>query len=160
LTGMFSCVESQDFGQYQDLEITPTMPVGLISYEVLETIINKASPGVSFNDDIIADRIIEGSISFQIVNTSSKTIEITVSFLGENDNELDKREFRVNRAIDEPIILDSIVPYNQSETHRVIKNISSIRLSVINLGDNASQPNLDDPKIILKSSAEFKIRLK
>lgn len=165
-----SCVERQDFDQYQDLEITPTVPASLLYYEVSETAINNLPPGVfgfsedynfdAFNEDFIADRVIEGSITYQVVNTTSKSLDIMVTYLDENGIILDSADLSVGPAINEPIVLDDTVEYNQADTQRIIRNISSIRLSVINRGDNASQSTLDDPKIILKSSAEFKIRLK
>jgi len=164
-----SCVERQDFDQYQELDITPTVPASLLYYEDSETALNNAPIGVpfsedynfdAFNEDFIADRVIEGSITYQVVNTTSKSLDIMVTYLDENGWHLDYVDLSVDPASGAPVVLDSSVVYNERATQRIIRNISSIRLSVINRGDNASQSTLDDPKIILKSSAEFKIRLK
>ncbi|SHI89038.1 hypothetical protein SAMN04487911_10754 [Arenibacter nanhaiticus] len=169
MTSGLSCVERQDFDQYQDLDIIPKVPASLLYYEVSETALNNAPIGVpfsedynfdAFNEDFIADRIIEGSIAYEIVNTTSKPVDIVVTFLDENDRELDFTDFSVAAATSEPFVLEKTVAYNQADTQRVVKNISSIRIRVINRGDNTSQSSLKDPKVIFKSSAEFKVRLK
>lgn len=169
LLGMNSCVEKLNFDQYDDLEITPTVEASILYVESPERIIN-ASPGQNFysqdlnfdafSEDAFADRVLDGYMFYEIENTTSKELEATVEFLDEQGNVLDDQYFHVDPA---PTPLTQIqVAYGtgSGKSIEIIKNTSSIRINVQNLGDNSSVSNLPDPKIIFRSSGKFRLRLK
>ncbi|MFX0555341.1 hypothetical protein ACOCEA_00995 [Maribacter sp. CXY002] len=165
---LFSCSEQQDFGQYDDLEITPTYETSIFYVKTQESLINRIS-GLNFftqdfnfdafEEDLFAERVIEGVLTYELVNTTSKEIEITLEFLDENDTVLDTEFFQMDAAPTALLIRE--VAYGiTGKSLDIITNTSKIRLSARNLGDNSSRSSLPDPAIILSSSAKFMVRLK
>jgi len=164
-----SCVEQQDFDQYDDISVTPTIEGSILYVESPERIINQVV-GVNFftqnfnfdafSENFIAERVLDGTVTYEVVNTTSKQLDITVEFLDEAGNVLDTENFAIDPA--PTAILRREIAYG-STTGRsidILKSTSSIRVSARNLGDNTSVSNLPDPKIILRSSAKLRIRLK
>lgn len=169
LLAFYSCIEKQNFDQYDDLEITPTIEASILYLESPERIINEA-PGQyyysqdfnfdAFTVDAFADRVLDGFIYYEIENTTSKEVEGTIEFLDEGGNTLDTQYFHIDPA---PTPLEQLqVAYGigTGKSIEIIKNTSSIKVSVRNLSDNSSVSNLPDPKIIFRSSGKFRIRLK
>ncbi|PCJ94594.1 MAG: hypothetical protein COA50_12615 [Flavobacteriaceae bacterium] len=170
LLGMLiSCIEDQDFNQFDDLSITPTIESSIIYVESPERIINLV-PGLdifsasfnfdAFNEAYFAERVLEGSITYELENTTSKELDILFEFVDEEGNSLDSEQFIVTP---EPTAILQREVFYGGATGRsldIIINTSTIRVSVANLGDNTSISSLPDPKITLKSSAKFRIRIK
>ena len=79
-----SCVEDQDFDQWDDLDVIPTVDASLIFVESPERIINEA-PAIgfytqdfifdAFNEAFIQDQIIDATIRYELENTTSKPID-------------------------------------------------------------------------------------
>lgn len=165
---LFSCSEEQDFSQYDDLDITPTYETSIFYVKTQETLINRIS-GLNFftqdfnfdafEEDLFAERVIEGVLTYELENTTSKQIEITLEFLDDNDNVLDTELFQMNPA-PAALLIREVTYGNTGKSLDIITNTSKIRLSARNLGDNSSTSNLPDPAIILRSSAKFMVRLK
>ncbi|HMB61801.1 MAG TPA: hypothetical protein VKN36_01925 [Eudoraea sp.] len=164
-----SCVERQDFDQYDDISITPTIEGSVLFVESPERIINQVV-GVNFysqdfnfdafSEDFIAERVLDGIVTYEVENTTSKELDITVEFLDVADNVLDTENFSIDPA--PTAILRREIAYGgiSGRSIDILSNTSSIRVSALNLGDNSSVSNLPDPKITLKSSAQLRIRLK
>jgi hypothetical protein len=169
LLALYSCIETQNFDQYDDLEITPTVEASILYIESPERIINEASGQYYYSQDFnfdglsvdaFADRVIEGSIFFEIENTTSKQFKPTVEFLDEAGNTIDTIDFPLQPAGPAPLYRRQ-VPYGPGKQRsiEIIKNTSSIKVSVL-IEDNTSVSNLPDPKIIFRSSGKFRLRLK
>ncbi|MDC6387231.1 hypothetical protein PP182_00945 [Maribacter sp. PR1] len=165
---LMSCSEKQDFGQYDDLTITPTYETSIFYVKTQESIINRVT-GINFfsqdfnfdafEDDLFAERVLEGSITYQLENTTSKDIEISIQFLDESGNVLDSELFQMN-ATPSALLTREVAYGGAGKNLDILRNTSEIRLSAENLGDNSSTSNLPDPAIILRSSAKFMVRIK
>jgi hypothetical protein len=163
-----SCVEDIDSGQYDDLSLTPTLEASLLYVEASEQLINLVSGSTvfsnnfnfdAFNSDIFAERVIEGTITYIVENTTSKELEVTVELLDDSDNVLDIEVFIVQP---EPtsILQREIVYGPAGRSIDIITNLSSIRVSAINLGDTTSNSSAPEPMITLKSTGKFTVRVK
>ncbi len=164
-----SCTEKQDFDQYDDISVTPTIEGSILYVETPERIINQIV-GINFysqvfnfdafSEDFIAERVIDGVVVYEVENTTSKQLNITIEFLDEADNVLDTENFAIDPA--PTAVLRREIAYGgpMGRPIDIIRNTSSIRVSAENLGDNTSTSSLPDPKIVLRSSAKLRIRLK
>lgn len=163
-----SCVGDIDTGQYDDLDLTPTLEASLLYVEATEQLINLVDGNTvfsndfnfdAFNSDIFAERVIEGSITYVVENTTSKELEITVEFLDEGETVLDTEIFVVQPA--PTMILQKEIFYGPTgRSIDIITNLSSIRVSAINRGDSDSTSSAPDPMITLQSSGKFTVRVK
>ena len=76
---LFSCSEPQDFNQAKDLEVIPDLSGSIVYVETTEAIINSISPVAitqninfdAFTSSIFSDKVISGSVKFQLENTTS-----------------------------------------------------------------------------------------
>lgn len=163
-----SCAEKQDFDQLDDLDITPTSEASLLYIEAPERIINEVS-GTNFysqtfnfdafSEEFFADNILDGIITYEVENTTSKPLDITFEFLDDSGNSLDSENFTVNAA--PTAIIQREIAYGPAgRSLDIIRNTSAIRVSATNLGDNTSVSSLPNPTIYLRSSAKFRLRLK
>lgn len=165
---VFGCSDKQDFDQYEDLSITPTYEAAILYIETPESFIN-AITGVdivtqnfnfdAFATDIFANRVIDGVITYEVENTTSKELEITVEFTDEGGNVLDAEVFTI-QAAPTPVDRREIQYGDGGRSIDIITNTSNFRVTARNNGDNSSTSNIDDAKITLKSSAQFRLRLK
>lgn len=166
--GSISCTEDVDFNQFDDLEAIPTYEAGILYLESPEDLINLIS-GTNvfsqnfnfdaFSSDIFADRVLDGTMTFVIENTTSKELEITVELLDEGDNVTDTEVFSIQPA--PTAIIQREIAYGDSgRSIDIIKTLSTIRVTATNLGDNTSVSNLPNPLITLKSSGKFRVSLK
>ena len=89
----------------------------------------------------------------------SKEIDITVEFLDEGGNVLDTEAFTIE-ADPAPLLERQIAYGNGGRSLDILRNTTNIRVGAINQSDNSSTSSQPDPKIILRSSAEFRFRLK
>lgn len=163
-----SCIEDQDFGQYDQLEVTPTYEASILYIEAPETMVNDAPTNEvfsqnfnfdAFSSDIFSERVLDGTITYIVENTTSKELTITVEFLDADGNSLDTENFTIEAAPTATLQRD-IAYGDTGRSIDIIKNTSSIRVSAANLGDNDSTSDLSEPKIILKSSGKFRVQLK
>lgn len=163
----FSCSEEQDFDQADDLSVIPTLASSILYLESDEDVINLANSGTfyaevftfeAFNEAFIADRILDGTITYQVENTTSKEIAISIEFLDEAGNVLDTESF-VIEPDPAPLLERQIAYGNGGRSLDILRNTTEIRVGGENRGDNSSTSSQPDPRIILKSSAEFRLRL-
>lgn len=165
---VFSCAEEQDFDQFDDLSIQPTVASSIFYFESDEATINTA--GVvgfyeevftfeAFSDPNISDRVIDGTITYQLENTTSKPLGLLIEFLDAGGNVLDSESFVIGQ---EPApLLERQVAYGEGgKSMDILLNTTNIRVRGENLGDTTSESSQNEPKIILRSSAAFRLRLR
>ncbi|WP_343485499.1 hypothetical protein [Allomuricauda sp. d1] len=164
---LFSCSEEQDFGQFDDLSVTPTLASSILYLESGEDIINLAGSGnfysevftfEAFNEAFVSERILDGTITYQVENTTSKEIAISIDFLDDGGNVLDTEAF-VIQPDPAPFLVREIAYGNGGRSLDILRNTTEIRVGGQNLGDDTSTSTQPNPKIILKSSAAFRLRL-
>lgn len=161
-----SCSDPLDFDQAKTLTAEPDFEASLLYVEVPERSINLATATNffvqnlnfdAFNSNFFADRVIEGSVTYVIENTTSKALEVTIEFLDESAAVLDAETFTLDP---EPtaVIEREILYGGTGRSLDIIKNTSSIQIRAENvLGDNTSTSSLPDPKVTLKSKGRFKL---
>ncbi len=161
------CADEQDFDQINDLEVIPTVEASLFFLETPEQLINLVT-GVNFysqtftftafEEQFFADNVLEGVITYELENTTSKPLVIQVDFLDAGDNILDTENFSLVPA--PTAVLTREVTYGDGgRSIDVIKMTTNIRISATNLGDNSSVSSLPSPKVVLRSSGRFKVQL-
>lgn len=165
----FSCADKQDFDQFDDLEITPTVASSLFYLESEEQHIN-AVGGLAnfytqlvnfeaFNEEFVAERLMDGTITYEIENTTSKELNITIEFLDEGGNVLDAQVFDVDPA-PSPLFSLEVFYGSGGKSIDILTATTGLRINATNLGDSTSVSALPEPKLILRSAAEFRFRLK
>ena len=100
-----SCVDKQDFDQLDNLNVTPTAEASILYVETPERIINQVS-GINFysqtfnfdafSEEFFADNVLDGVVTYEVENTTSKPLDITFEFLDDAGNSLDSENFTVN----------------------------------------------------------------
>ncbi len=165
---IFACSEKQDFSQYDELSITPTLETSIFFVKVQELLINSATDISfftqdfnfdAFEEEFFADRVLEGVISYELENTTSKPIQIELQFLDENDELLDSEVFTMDAA--PTALLTREVAYgNSGKSLDILRNTSKVRLNASNFGDNVSVSEIPGASVQLRSSAQFMLRLK
>lgn len=166
--GSISCTEDIDFTQFDDLEATPIYEAGILYLESSEDLINLISGADlfsqnfsfdAFSSKIFADRVIDGTITFVVENTTSKELDITVELLDADENITDTEVFSILPG--PTAIIQREIAYGVSgRSIDIIKTLTAIKITARNLGDNSSVSDLPDPLITLKSSGKFRLRLK
>ncbi len=165
---LFSCVEEQDFNQYDDLSITPTYEASVLYLEVPESTINDLpAPDTysrefefeAFSETVFADRVLEGVLTYYVENTTSKPLELEIRFLDATGNVLATEVFELDPEPSAEVIRETYYgPYG--EDIDIIRNISSISVTATNNGDNVSTSSQDNPMVSLKSSGAFTVSIK
>lgn len=167
LCSMLSCSDELDFTQIDDLEITPTIESSVIFVQATEQIVNLLGiPEVlsqdfnfdAFSSQVFASRVIDGELTYIINNTTSKPFELEIDFLDEFGGVLDSENFTI-----EPSTINSTIVVSYGSTGKsidIIKALSALRISALNLGDNVSVSNTTNPRISLQTSGKFTVRLK
>ncbi len=164
---LLSCIEEQDFNQYDEIGLTPTYEASILYVETPESLVN-ATTGVNvfsenfnfdaFSSDVFANRVLDGTITYIVENTSSKELEVSIELLDAGGNVLDTEVILVEPT---PMaMLQRDIAYGSSgRSIEIIKNTSSIRVTANNLGDTTSTSSEPDPKIVLKSSGKFRVEI-
>lgn len=169
ITGLCSCVDKQNFDQYDDLSVTPVVASSIVYLESPEQVINDAVGSDfysqdfnfdAFNERFFAERVLDGSITYQVENTTSKPLELSISFLDDGGAVLDTETFNIEAAPTAVLTREIFYGGATGRSLDIIRNTSAIRVSGQNLGDNTSVSSLTDPKVILRSSGRFRLRLK
>ncbi|WP_240740174.1 hypothetical protein [Flagellimonas allohymeniacidonis] len=169
LLGSYACSDEQDFDQFDDLSITPTLASSIFSVEADEPFINSFTTVNTFytntfnfdafNEEFVAERLLEGTITYEFENTTSKPLIITIEFLDEGGGVLDTEIFDIPAGPAPAFTIE--VDYGPGgKPLDILANTSDIRITGINLGDTTSTSTEPDPKIVMKSAAEFLFRLK
>lgn len=169
LLGVISCMEEQDFDQVDDIDANPVIEGSILYIESPENLLNlAATPDFysrefnfdGFNAAIFADRVLDGTVFYEIENTTSKELEAVVEFLDEGGNMLDSQFFHIDPAPTALVRIEVAYGGGSGKSIEIIKNTSAIRVSVRNLGDNTSVSTLPEPKIIFRSSGKFRMQLR
>ena len=165
---LFSCAEETDFDQFNDLNVEPTLASSILYVESDEDIINLAGTGgfyeetfsfEAFNEAFVSERVLDGTITYEVENTTSKPLGILSEFLDVDGNVLDSESFVI--AQDPAPLLERQVAYGEGgKSIDILRNTTNIRVSGENLGDATSQSPQSEPRIILRSSAAFRLRLR
>ncbi len=163
-----SCSEKQDFTQYDDLSITPTLEASIFFVKVQESLINRVVDVSfftqefnfdAFEEAFFSDRVVEGVITYELQNTTAKPIQIELEFLDAEGLLLDTELFVMPEAPTATLIRE--VAYgNSGKSLDILRNTSNIRLNASNFGDNVSTSGISGASIVLQSSAQFMLRLK
>ncbi|WP_394747245.1 hypothetical protein [Spongiimicrobium salis] len=166
-----SCAEDQDFDQIESVELRPSVQSSLFLIEAPESLVN-ASAGANvftqtfefdpFNDNVIGDRVIDGSITYEVENSTSKELQVIVDFLDASGTALDQETFTVSPSIPpQPFIERREVFYGPGgKDITILQNTTILSIVATNLGDNISTSSLTEPKIILRSSGNFRVRIR
>ena len=165
---LVSCSEEQDFDQFDDLSITPAVASSIFSFEADEDFINSITTintfytqtfvFEAFNEQFVADRLLEGTITYEFENTTSKPINVIVEFLDEGGNVLDFENFNIAAGPNETATRN--VDYGPNgKPLDILINTGNIRVTGRNLGDNVSISPEPDAKLTMKSAAEFLFQL-
>ncbi len=165
---LFSCSEEQDFDQAQDLTIRPVLASSIFYLESTEELVNQTRAGLfltqnftfeAFAEAFIGDRVLEGSITYEIENTTSKPMALEIAFLDETGNVLDVEFFNVQP---EPTpVIERPVAYGPGDKSLdILRATRNVRVNIANLGNTTSVSSQQEPKIILRSSAAFRLRLR
>jgi len=162
-----SCADEQNFDQIDDLSVEPLVTTSIFYFESDEGTINAAPVGTffvqnftfeAFNENFIADNLLDGSITYQLENTTSKELEVVVEFLDMSGAVLDTERF--NLLPEQSLASELQVNYGVGgKSLDILRNTTDIRVSGENLSDNTSTSNLQEPKVILRTSAEFRLKL-
>ena len=163
----FSCAEEQNFNQFDDLNVVPTLATSIFYFESPEDIINKLPPGnfynqtftfEAFNEAFVADRVLDGVITYELENTTSKEINVLVEFLDVFDTVLDTEFFAIQPQ-PAPSLERQVAYGNGGKSLDILRNTTQIRVVGTNMSDNTSESTINEPTIILRSGAEFRVRL-
>lgn len=169
LMGLSSCVEEQNFDQFDDLNIIPTVEANIVYVESPESVINDAPGAVwyiqtfnfdAFNEDFFAENVLDGVIVYELENTTSKELEIIFEYLDEAGNVLDTETFNIDPAPTAILRRETTYGTATGRSIDIIRNTSGIRVNASNLGDNTSVSSLPNPEIIFRSSGKFRLQLK
>lgn len=168
-SSFYSCIEETNFDQFDDLTIEPTLEGSILYVEAPESIINLAIAANfytqdfnfdGFSDAIFADRVLDGVVTYIIENSTSKDLTITVEFVDDTGNVLDREEFDIVAAPPESIELREIPYGGTGKSLDIIRKTSALRVTAENNGDNTSTSSLENPKVTIKSSGKFRLSLK
>jgi hypothetical protein len=167
--GLMGCAEKQDFNQYDDLAITPVLEASILYLESPESFINQAPAALyhtetfnfdAFAEQFISENVLDGLLTYELDNTTSKELEITVEFLDAGGNVLDTEIFLIEPGPTSSLRREIAYGGVSGRSIDILRNTSAIRLSGRNLGDTSSVSSQSDPVIIFRSSAQIRIRLK
>jgi hypothetical protein len=165
---LFSCTEKQDFTQYDDLSITPTLETSIFFVKVQESLINRVANVSFFTQDFnfdafeeafFSERVLEGVITYELENTTDKPIEIELEFL-DADNMLLDSELFIMPAAPTATLIREVAYGTTGKSLDILRNTTNIRLNASNFGDNVSTSGIPGASIVLQSSAQFMLRIK
>ena len=162
-----SCAEEQNFDQYDDIAIVPEMEAAMLYMETPEEVINE-DPGLTFlsvtfdflafQEQFVAERILDGSLIYQLENTTSKPLRLSIEFLNEAGTVLDTETFTMDPA--PTAILNREVVYGPAgKPLDILINTVGLRISGTNLGDTSSVSGEPEPRFVFRSTAKFRIQL-
>ena len=161
------CVEEQNFDQADDIAVVPEMEAAMLYMETPEEVINEEPDltflsvtfdFLAFQEEFVAENILDGSLIYQLENTTSKPLRLSIEFLNDQGTLLDTETFNLDPA--PTAILNREVVYGPSgKPMDILRNTVALRISGTNLGDTSSVSEAPEPKFILRSTAKFRIQL-
>nr|WP_299385707.1 hypothetical protein [Allomuricauda sp.] len=163
-----SCADEQNFDQFDDLSVTPTLASSVFYLESTEEVINTAPTGTfysqvftfeAFNEEFVAERLLEGVILYEVENTTSKRLDLTIEYLDENDGILATDDFSIE-PLPAPLLTYQVTYGPGGRSLDVLRNTTNLRVTGQNLSDNTSVSSEAEPKVVLRAAAEFRFRLK
>lgn len=167
LLAFLSCTEEVDFSQAEDVSFTPFIEAAMLYLEAPEEDINLSADTtffdftfsfLAFSEQYVSENLLEGALRYQVENTTSKPLQITIDFIDENGVVLDTESFSIDPAPTD--VLDRSSNYGGGgKSLDILRNTVTLRVTGINLGDSTSTSGLPNPRVVLRSSAEFIIRL-
>ncbi len=167
---LVSCIEEQDFDQADDIVIEPTLEASIFYFETTEDVINSNPDPAgfytndfnfdAFKDDYFSDNVIEGSIFYQLENTTSKPVIVTIELIDDGGNVLDTTTLNIGAEAVNTTDVEVFYGGTSARSLDIIRNTSALRLSAQNLGDDTSISSKANPKLIFRSSANFKISVR
>lgn len=161
-----ACSDSLNFDQADSLKLEPEIEASILYIEAPERTINLGTATSffsqdfnfdAFSSDFFAERVLEGSVTYVVENTTSKQLEVVVEFLDDSGVVLDTELFMVEPAPPVDILEREIAYGGTGRSIDIIKNTSSIRVNAENLGDTTSTSGIPDAKVTLKSKGKFKL---
>ena len=165
---MLSCAEKQNFDQYDDIAVVPEVEAAMLYLETPEEVINE-DPGLTFvsvtfdfkafQEKFVAERILDGFLIYQLENTTSKPLRLSIEFLDEAGTVLDTETFTLDPA--PTAILNREVAYGPAgKSMDILTNTAALRISGTNLGDTTSVSGEPEPRFVFRSTAKFRIELR
>ena len=139
-----SCSDEVDFSQADDLVVEPLVASSIFYFESTEDLINRGTGAFytqlfEFNafSQPLEDRILEGNISYQLQNTTSKPLNVTIEFLNDNGDVLDIENLTI-AATPAPNTEVQVSYGLGAKNIDILINTTQIRVTGINQGDNSS----------------------
>ena len=164
---VLACVEEQNFEQADDIAVVPEMEAAMLYMETPEEVINE-QPGLTFlsatfdflafQEEFVAENILDGSLIYQLENTTSKPLRLSIEFLNDAGTVLDTETFTLDPA--PTAILNREVVYGPAgKPMDILRSTVALRISGTNLGDTSSVSAEPEPMFVLRSTAKFRIQL-
>lgn len=164
---LFSCIEDQDFNQFDEIGVTPTIEASILYVEAPESLVNASTQTNvidqefnfdAFSSDVFSKRVLDGTITYIVENTTESELNVSIELLDLDGNVLDTVIIPVAPAPMEMQQID-IAYGNSGRSIDIIKNTSSIRVEATNVSGTQSTSTLAEPKVILKSSGKFRLEI-
>ncbi|MDB4292385.1 hypothetical protein N9954_03200, partial [Maribacter sp.] len=102
---LVSCTQQTlNFDQIDNLKAEPVLEASIIYIEVPERVINLVDDTNfftqdfnfdAFSSDFFAERVIEGTVTYEVENTTSKALEVSIEFVDESGAVLDTEDFAI-----------------------------------------------------------------
>lgn len=136
-----SCSEEQDFDQINDLDITPTLASSIFSFEADEPFINSTSTTTNvfyagnynfkaFNEQFVVERMLEGTVTYEFENTTSKPLSVVVEYLNGGDL-LDVELFDIEPG-PSPKLTKEVAYGPSGRPLGILTNTSNVKITGIN----------------------------
>ncbi len=147
---------------------TPSITGSMLYLETTEDLINSNATNPvfiqsanfdGFNAEVFSGRVLSGSLSYELTNTTSKQLDILLELLDNTGAVLDSEIFNLSPNVNIPISRETFYGPPSTNDIDIIKNLSEIRLILVNNSDFTSVSNSTEPKFIFKSKGEFKLQL-
>jgi len=165
LTVLVSCTRQLDFDQADRFNTEPEVVASILYFEVPERIINLQTDQNLFSEDFnfdafssnfFAKRVIEGTIRYEVENSTTKEMLVAIELLDAEDMVLDTETFMIQPA--PTTVIEREIVYGPSgKSIDILKNTSKIRVRAENLGDTTSASVFPNPLITLKSKGTFRL---
>jgi len=161
-----SCTEEQNLDQFEELQVEPLVESSLFYLRTTEEVINVfggAGPVYeqifefdAFSQEFVDDRIQEGTIFYNIENTTSKPMLLEVDFRDEGGNLLYSESFQVLPME----LLERQVFYGPGGNDlATLSQTTELLVRVANLGDSVSESPEPSPSLIFRSRFTVRLRL-
>lgn len=164
---LFSCIEDlvdENVGGV----FTPTVTGSILYLEATEALINSSATTPvlvetanfdGFKSEAFAGRVLSGSITYEITNSTSKNLTLIIDLLDDNNAVLDTESITIPANTTSVITREVFYGPPTGRDINNIKNLSAIRTILTNNSDSTSVSSASDPKLIFKSKGEFKLQL-